>query len=62
MAAPDRKAIAASLDEGHALGAGATPTTYINGERLEGAYSAEQLRIVLDRALREADSSQPRGR
>jgi protein-disulfide isomerase len=51
MAAPDRKAVQASLDEGHALGAGATPTVYINGERLEGAYSAEQLRAVLERAL-----------
>ncbi len=54
MAAPDRKAIQASLDEGHALGAGATPTVYVNGERLEGAYSTDQLRAVLDRALAEA--------
>jgi protein-disulfide isomerase len=62
MAAPDHKAIAASLDEGRALGAGATPTTYINGERLEGAYTADQLRTVLDRALREAGSSPHGGR
>jgi protein-disulfide isomerase len=54
MAAPDRKVIQASLDEGRALGAGATPTSYVNGERLEGAYSAEQLRVLFDRALREA--------
>jgi len=54
MVRPDRKAIQASLDEGHALGAGATPTVYVNGERLEGAYSTEQLRVLLDRALREA--------
>lgn len=54
LAAPDRKAIEASLDEGRALGAGATPTTYVNGERLEGAYSAEQLRVLFDRALAEA--------
>ena len=54
MAAPDKKAVEAALAEGQALGAGATPTTYVNGERLEGAYSAEQLRALFDRALREA--------
>jgi len=54
MAAPDRKAIDDSLNQGRALGAGATPTTYINGERLEGAYSAAELRAALERALREA--------
>ena len=53
MAGPDRKAIQTSLDEGHALGAGATPTLYVNGEHLEGAYSTEQLRVLLDRALAE---------
>lgn len=54
MAAPDKKAVDDSLAEGKALGAGATPTTYVNGERLEGAYSTGELRAVLDRALREA--------
>jgi protein-disulfide isomerase len=54
IAKQDRKAIDASLAEGYALGAGATPTIYINGERMEGAYSTEQLRAVLERALSEA--------
>jgi protein-disulfide isomerase len=54
IATHDRKAIDASLAEAHALGAGATPTMYVNGERMEGAYSTEQLRTVLERALREA--------
>jgi protein-disulfide isomerase len=54
IATHDRKPIDASLAEGQALGAGATPTIYVNGERMEGAYSTEQLRAVLERALREA--------
>ena len=56
IAKADRRVIDASLAEGRALGAGATPTIYINGERLEGAYSTEQLRAVIERALREASA------
>lgn len=54
MAQRNTDAIRASMTEAQGLGVSATPTLFINGERLEGAVSAEELRAVLDRALREA--------
>jgi protein-disulfide isomerase len=51
--------VTASLKEGAELGIQATPTLFINGERVDGALPAPMLRAVIDRALREAgDTSQ----
>ena len=47
-------AVKASLHEAEDLGVGATPTMYVNGEKVDGAVSIEELRAVFDRALTEA--------
>jgi len=55
----DTGPVGTSLEEGKKLGVSATPTLFINGERLEGAASAEDLKAVLDRALRDAGQTPP---
>jgi protein-disulfide isomerase len=55
-------AVRASMHEAEKLGVNATPTMFVNGEKLDGAVSAEELRAVLDRALNDAGvqkASQP---
>jgi protein-disulfide isomerase len=47
-------ALNASVKEADSLGVQATPTLFINGEKLEGAVDVAEVRAVLDRALREA--------
>jgi protein-disulfide isomerase len=54
LAPRDTSAIEKSLAEGRSLGVSATPATFINGEFFEGVLTPEQLRIAIDRALREA--------
>lgn len=55
----DTEPVRLSLGEGKQLGVSATPTLFINGERLEGAASAEELKAVLDRALLDAGETPP---
>ncbi len=55
-------AVQASVREGNALGVNATPTMFINGEKLDGAVPPQELRAALDRALKDAgvqQASQP---
>ena len=52
-------AVKASMQEGDKLGLSATPTLFINGQKLEGAVPPQQLRAVLDRALREVGETPP---
>jgi protein-disulfide isomerase len=52
-------AVQASMKEGGQLGVQATPTLFINGEKVDGAVPAAQLREILDRALREAGEEPP---
>jgi protein-disulfide isomerase len=52
--AQDETAVMASMKEGDAIGVGATPTLFINGERIDGAVPTSELRAALDRALRDA--------
>jgi protein-disulfide isomerase len=52
-------AVRASLEEGAALGVEGTPTLFINGIRIPGAIPGEQLRTVLNRALRDAGVEPP---
>ena len=47
-------AVKVSLKEGEALGVEATPTLYINGEKIDGVQPIGDLRAALDRALQEA--------
>jgi len=46
--------VKASLKEGEALGVDATPTLFVNGEKVDGALGSNEIRAVLDRALQQA--------
>jgi protein-disulfide isomerase len=48
-----------SVHEGEALGVEATPTMFVNGEKVDGALSLSELRAVLDRALVQAGETPP---
>lgn len=52
--AQDEKPVRASMKEGDALGVNATPTLFINGQKLDGAVPMEEMRATLDHALQEA--------
>lgn len=52
-------ALKASLHEAGTLGIESTPTLYVNGMKLDGAAPVEQLRAILDRALRDAGVPPP---
>jgi protein-disulfide isomerase len=49
----------ASIAEGDAAGVSATPTMFINGERLEGALDADEVRAALNRQLLAAGIQPP---
>lgn len=49
----------ASIAEGDAVGVSATPTMFVNGERLEGALDADEVRAVLNRQLLAAGVQPP---
>jgi protein-disulfide isomerase len=50
----DESAVRASHAEGDMLGVEATPTIFINGERITGVVPDSTLREVIDRALKDA--------
>ena len=50
-------AVKASMKEAESLGVEATPTMFVNGEKVDGALPANELRAVLDRALQQAGAS-----
>jgi protein-disulfide isomerase len=52
-------AIKASMSEGDKLGISATPTLFINGEKVEGAMDAADLRMALNRQLKTAGVEPP---
>lgn len=54
LKAQDETAVKASVDEAEKVGVEATPTLFVNGRKINGAQSVEQMRAVIDRALREA--------
>ncbi|HET8666806.1 MAG TPA: thioredoxin domain-containing protein [Terriglobales bacterium] len=54
LAKPDETAIRASIAEATQLGVQATPTMFINGERIGGALPAKDLEVIINRALRDA--------
>ena len=57
--AQDEKSVRASMREGDELGVSATPTLFVNGEKIDGAVPPDQLRDVLDRALKQAGVAAP---
>lgn len=57
--AQNDSALKASIHEGDELGISATPTMYINGEKLDGAVPIQEMRQMLDRALEQAGVAPP---
>lgn len=55
----DDSAIRASRAEGEKLGVDATPTMFINGERISGAVPEPELRQIIDRAIKDAGGTPP---
>lgn len=51
--------VQASINEGDTLGVNATPTLFVNGERLEGALDADEVRAALNRQLLAAGVQPP---
>ena len=49
--AQDEKGVRASMGEAEGVGVNATPTMFVNGEKLDGAVPAAEVRVALDRAL-----------
>lgn len=52
--AQDETAVKASEKEGDSIGVDATPTMFVNGEKIDGVVPLSELRASLDRALRDA--------
>lgn len=59
LKAQDQKAVRASMSEGETVGVNATPTAFVNGQKLDGAVSADEIRAALDRALKDAGVEPP---
>jgi protein-disulfide isomerase len=59
LKAQDDKAVRASMHEGDTVGVDATPTMFINGQKLDGAVPADQVRFTLDQALKDAGVAPP---
>jgi len=55
----DDHLVRASMAEADKLGVDATPTMFVNGERLSGAVPEAELRSVIDRALKDAGQTPP---
>lgn len=52
--AQNDEAVKASVKEGEALGIDATPTMYVNGQKVDGALPIDEVRAILDSALTQA--------
>jgi protein-disulfide isomerase len=57
--AQDEKAVRASMREGDSVAVEATPTMFVNGEKLDGAVPADEVRLALDQALNDAGVAPP---
>jgi protein-disulfide isomerase len=55
----DETLVRASAKEADSLGINGTPALFVNGERIDGAVPAEQVWMVIDRALRAAGETPP---
>jgi protein-disulfide isomerase len=56
---PQESIVKASMAEGDKLNISATPTLFINGEKVEGALDANDLRLALNRQLKAAGVEPP---
>jgi protein-disulfide isomerase len=52
-------AVLASVQEGTVLGVSATPSLFVNGERVDGAVPMKELQAMINRALRDAGQPIP---
>ena len=59
LKAQDDKTVRASIKSGEALGLEATPTMFVNGEKLDGAVPVDEVRLALDQALKDAGVAPP---
>jgi protein-disulfide isomerase len=57
--AQNQDPIKASLKEGEAIGVEATPTMFVNGQKVDGALPLSELRTVFDSALEQAGVAVP---
>jgi protein-disulfide isomerase len=57
--AQNEKAVRASMQEGEVVGVDATPTMFVNGQKLDGAMPVEDVRLALDQALKDAGVAPP---
>jgi len=57
--AQNDKAVRTSMEEGDKLGVDATPALFVNGQKLDGAVPAEDVRMALDQALTDAGVTPP---
>jgi len=57
--AQNEDAVKASMHEAEGIGVNATPTLFVNGQELDGALSAAEMRATLDRALQQAGVPAP---
>jgi protein-disulfide isomerase len=53
LKAQDDKAVRASMKEGDKVGVNATPTLFVNGEKIDGALSTEEIRATFNRTLKD---------
>ena len=59
LQAQNEDAVRASIKEADSLGVSATPTLFINGQKIDGAVPIEEVRAALDTALRDAGQPVP---
>jgi protein-disulfide isomerase len=52
-------AVRASMKEADSIGVNATPTLFINGQKIDGAVPVSEVRAALDNALRDAGQPVP---
>jgi protein-disulfide isomerase len=57
--AQDDKAVRVSMREAENLGVDATPAMFVNGQKLDGAVPADEMRAALDQALKDAGVAPP---
>ena len=57
--AQDEGAVKASMKEAEGIGVSATPTMFINGQKIDGAVPIGDVRAALDRALKDAGQPVP---
>ncbi len=57
--AQNDSAVKASMKEAEGIGVEATPTLFVNGEKIDGAVPPSELRAALDRALKDANLPVP---